>query len=366
MQQGETLMQSINQPINCYYGLCLLALALLCWLPSNANAILAANCTASMNPSTIIISSAVTPSNADNATISATITYTCTNTDYLLNMNVSVCLSADGGNDGSGNSSTVLPRYMKNTLNDSRLAFTMTLPSRGNKVWGTDSSAMYQSAVHTLSPRASISVNVPVTITLLPNNNNALAAIGSYINTFNSTNTAITYSDRTSLVAALLATPNCQTDKIILLADTVTKLLPFTVQATVIPSCVINAVTDLNLGTHPASQTLIAASNNTINTTCTTNAPYYIGLLPSNGNINGAGVLTGTGSNTEQIPYQLRSAVGATGAIWGNTATATTVGNGLAQTGSGVAQTQTVYITVPNSDVTPDNYTDKVTVTVHY
>lgn len=353
-------MQSISQPIKCYDGLCLLALALLCWLPSNANAILSANCTASMNPSTVNISSAVTPNNADNATINATITYTCINTDYILNMNVSVCLSADGGNDGSGNSSTVLPRYMKNTLNDSRLAFTMTLPSKGNKVWGTDSSAMYQSAVHTLRPRASISVDVPVTVTLLPNNNNALAAIGNYINTFNSTNTAITYS------AALLATPNCQTDNLILLADTVTKSLPFTVQATVIPSCVINAVTDLNLGSRPASQNLIAASNNMISTTCTTNAPYYIGLLPSNGNINGAGVLTGTGSNTEQVPYQLRSAAGATGAIWGNTATATTVGNGLAQTGSGVAQTQTVYITVPNSDVTPDNYTDKVTVTVNY
>ena len=35
-------------------------------------------------------------------------------------------------------------------------------------------------------------------------------------------------------------------------------------------------------------------------------------------------------------------------------------------TGDGTAQLHTVYVTVPNTDVKPDNYSDTVTIRVNY
>ena len=336
----------------CYGSLLLLAGTLLPM--QHANAILTADCSASMSPSIINVSTAITPSNADSANINATLNYTCKNTDLLLSMKVSVCLSADGGDY---NPSIISPRFLKNTLNNSRLAFNMTLP--GDTVWGTASGSVYKSVVHTIAPKNSVSVDVPIKISLIPNNDNKLATLGTYINNFNTSGTAITYADR---LLPILSTPDCLTDVI-----KEKKPLLFTVQAKVVPSCVINATSDINLGSHSANQTnIVGSNNNAINTTCTNNASYYIGLSPSNGNINGAGMMSGTGSNTDKVPYQLRSTAGSAGTIWGNTATSTTVGNGLASTGTGVAQSQTVYVTVPSADVTPDNYSDTVTIRVNY
>lgn len=93
---------------------------------------------------------------------------------------------------------------------------------------------------------------------------------------------------------------------------------------------------------------------------------YNIGLSPSNGNSEGAGFMKGTGSNPDTIPYQLRSSFGFSGQPWGNTATANDVGNGVAGIGRGVPNSHTVYVTVPKSDVKPDNYSDIVSVTVNY
>jgi spore coat protein U-like protein len=65
------------------------------------------------------------------------------------------------------------------------------------------------------------------------------------------------------------------------------------------------------------------------------------------------------------VPYQLNS-VSNTGPVWGNTATATTVGNGVAGTGTGISQPIPVYATVPSANFTPDTYTDTVTVNVNF
>lgn len=337
----------------CYASLLLLVGL---WAPTqHANAILSAECTASMTPSIINISNAITPSNADSANINATLNYTCKNTDLLLNMKVSVCLSADGGNVSP---STISPRFLKNTANNSRLAFNLALSN--DMVWGSASGAgsIYKSVVHTLAPRASISVDVPIKVALIPNHDNPLATLGTYTNTFNTSGTAITYSD----TLQILSTPNCSTDII-----KETKPLLFTVQATVVPKCLINTTSDVNLGVHTANKTNISDSNNNaITTTCTNAAPYYIGLSPSNGNLNGAGVMSAIGNNTDKVPYQLRQTAGSGGIIWGNTATSTDAGNGVAGIGTGMNQSHTVYATVPNANVIPDDYSDTVTIRVHY
>jgi spore coat protein U-like protein len=66
------------------------------------------------------------------------------------------------------------------------------------------------------------------------------------------------------------------------------------------------------------------------------------------------------------VPYQLTSTAGAGGTIWGNTATSTAVGNGVAGTGTGAAQSLTVYATAASANFTPDSYADTVTVNVNY
>ena len=70
-------------------------------------------------------------------------------------------------------------------------------------------------------------------------------------------------------------------------------------------------------------------------------------------------------NNTDKVPYQLNQ-TSATGPVWGNTATATTVGNGVASQGTGLLQSFTVYATAPSANFTPDDYADTVTVNVNY
>lgn len=99
--------------------------------------------------------------------------------------------------------------------------------------------------------------------------------------------------------------------------------------------------------------------------------PYFIGLAPSAAN---GGTTTGSGAmssvanaatNTDKVPYQLNR-TSATGPVWGNTATDTAPGNGVAATGTGLVQTFTVYATAPSANFTPDDYADTVTVNVNY
>lgn len=137
-------------------------------------------------------------------------------------------------------------------------------------------------------------------------------------------------------------------------------------------SCAVTAGTasNIDLGTVDASATNLAG-NNTISVNCANKTPYFIGLAPSNANTLGAGTLgplniAPVTGNTDVVPYQLRSATGVAGAIWGNTATGTVVGNGVSGTGNGSAQSITVYATVPSANFTADSYRDTVTVNVNY
>lgn len=143
----------------------------------------------------------------------------------------------------------------------------------------------------------------------------------------------------------------------------------FQVRITIEKSCTVTAgsASDIDLGAHPATDTDIAG-NNTISVNCSKTTPYFIGLLPSNADTTGAGEMSSTsgGGNTDLVPYQLRSTAGMAGTIWGDTATATAVGNGVAGTGTGNAITHTVYATVASANFTPDSYADTVTVHVNF
>lgn len=131
------------------------------------------------------------------------------------------------------------------------------------------------------------------------------------------------------------------------------------------------ASSNINLGT-VASTALNTTGSNTISVTCSKTTPYFVGLAPSAAN---GGTTTGSGAmstadalpgNTDKVPYQLSSTPGPSGTIWGNTATTTTVGNGVTGTGTGTAQALTVYATAATANFTPDSYADTVTVNVNF
>jgi spore coat protein U-like protein len=140
----------------------------------------------------------------------------------------------------------------------------------------------------------------------------------------------------------------------------------FQVLITVTKACSVTAGTASNIdfGSVASTATALSASSN-ISVTCSKSTPYNIGMLPSNNNTTGAGVMSPVVAGPDTIAYQLRS-VSATGPIWGNTATPTAVGNGVAGTGTGAAQSIPVWATVASVNVTPGAYLDTVTVQVNY
>jgi spore coat protein U-like protein len=75
--------------------------------------------------------------------------------------------------------------------------------------------------------------------------------------------------------------------------------------------------------------------------------------------------MSGTGSNTDKVPYQLYSNSGLS-TVWGNTATSTTVGNGVTGIGTGLAVSIPVWANAPSANFTPDSYADTVTVNVNF
>ena len=111
----------------------------------------------------------------------------------------------------------------------------------------------------------------------------------------------------------------------------------FQVKMTILKACsvVAGAASDIQLGA-PAGVDSTATNvqgSNAINVTCSKNTPYNIGLVLTSNSANtaGLGAMSGTGGNTDMVPYQLYSDAART-AVWGSTAT----GGALATVGNGV------------------------------
>ena len=136
----------------------------------------------------------------------------------------------------------------------------------------------------------------------------------------------------------------------------------FQVQITITKTCTITSGTPITFGSVVANTVPAKASTN-LSVTCSKGTPYTIGLQPSNGDTAGAGNMSGTGANGDKVAYQLYStANGST--IWGNTTSGTP--NIVSGSGQGALVAVPVYAGVANTNLTPDTYTDTVTVTFTY
>lgn len=132
----------------------------------------------------------------------------------------------------------------------------------------------------------------------------------------------------------------------------------FQVSATVPATCQISA-TNLSFGNFTGAQ---VQATSTISVTCTDTTPYTVGLGP--GTASGATVTSRamTGPSSATLGYGLYSDSTDT-TNWGNTAGT----NEVSGTGTGSAQTLTVYGLIPAGTMPiPGSYTDTITVTVTY
>ena len=137
---------------------------------------------------------------------------------------------------------------------------------------------------------------------------------------------------------------------------------PFTVQAHASPVCEFISADDIDFGTHTAGSTNLKQSGN-LTVRCTNGTPYTVGLIPSNNNQEGRGERKSTNpANTDKVPYVLKK--GNSSELWGNQSS----GTGSAQrfTGDSSNQTHTISAEVQNTDYTPGEYKDKVTVDIRY
>lgn len=288
---------------------------------------------------------------ADNATITTRLTYSCTNTDSETRY-VSICFGVDGG---SVSGSTVSRRLMSNASGD-KLPFNMTLINRGDAIWGRRNVGGTEFIDYkSVAPGTTETKFTDIKISLLPNNGNTKP--GDYTAMFSGANTAITFVSTTS-------TNNQQCSS----TSEGSARFSLTVTAKVEPECKVTTAGPLNFGNVLSTNTptTISSSANLINVTCTNTTPYTIGLASLNNpnNNTGAGLMKSTGTNTDTVPYQLQSNIN--GKVWGNTATSTDVGNGVAGIGNGTVKGETVFATAPSTDVKPGSYSDTVTVNVNY
>ena len=323
----------------------LLVLAALLWPTQSARA--AVSCTASM---TDLNFGSVDLVAGTGLSATATLSYTCTN-NVTTATYARVCFNIG---DGAQSLSYFNPRRMNNVLQF------QIYHSSGATIWGSSGNAAVPNPY-------TVDIRIPARGAGVNGTYNGTAAMQGviftgqaaqspgigYQNQFTGVHTSISWSNGNS------APSNC--------TGNTGGTFPFTALATVVKACTVvaGAASDIVMGPVSAMATNVAG-NNSISVTCSGGTSYNIGLAPSNGNNAGAGVMSGTGGNTDKVPYQLRSTSGTGGTIWGNTATASAVGNGVAGSGNGVARSVPVYVTVPSANYTPDTYTDTVTVNVWY
>lgn len=286
----------------------------------------------------------VNPLSIARATSTMTFSYTCTKElgDALAGINLCFNIGA------SAVSGQVTPRNMSLNGNPARtLTYQLYQGVNGTNVWGSQYQAgttfpMVQLNLLNLTPvTGSLTVSAQI---VTPQ---TAAVPGNYQDSYTTATAFVT------LNPGLLFPPTT-------CGDTVAARFPFTVSAAVSKQCNITSANNISFTPTKATGRNLTATHS-LGVACSNNTPYTIGLQPSNGNTAGSGQMTGTGTNTDKVPYQLSSTPGPSGTVWGNTALNTIAGNG-----TGTTTAYPVYATVPSANYTPDDYADTVTVVVTY
>ncbi|ADO48530.1 Csu type fimbrial protein [[Enterobacter] lignolyticus] len=315
----------------------LLAVLLLCPGPGHA-------VTCSVSNVQTINFGAVNPLSATGASTSMTFSYSCAKQvgDVLAGVNLCFNIGASAVSGQVTTRSMSFAGPPASTLN-----YQLYQDSGYSTVWGSQNQAGTSPPMVQLTLLDLVPVTGSLTVYGQITTPQTAAAPGNYQDSYTAATANVTVN------IGLLAPPTT-------CGSTVATTFPFTVSAAVTKQCNISYANNVNFGAVNSTQTNLTTSN-TLGVACSNNTPYTIGLQPSNGSTAGSGVMKGTGSNTDQVPYQLSSTTGPSGTPWGNTSQ-----NNIAGTGSGSTKPYTVYATVPGANYTPDSYADTVTVSVTY
>ena len=287
--------------------------------------------------------------------IQATINYTCSNT-ITQPLKVRLCFNIDGG---QGSTSIYTPRKMFYTQNRSQTLQLLLLKS-DNTYWGTDNTANSPSSASTdimrIPAKDTVTGSMTIKARLVSVQSNIIPTTTghSYLSNFINGSTALSWR------AAYDTAP----DPVDCGGFLTNQRFPFYVQAHVAPVCEFISADDIDFGTHTAGSTNLKQSGNPT-VRCTNGTPYTVGLIPSNNNQEGRGEMKSTNpANTDKVPYRLRKGTYATAPFWGNKPSAP--GKAQEFTGDGSSQTHTISAEVQNTDYTPGEYKDKVTVDIRY
>lgn len=243
--------------------------------------------------------------------------------------------------------------------NNQTLQLSLLKPDNTN--WGTGNTPNSPSSVGTgvmrIGLKGTFTGSIPIRARLVSGQSNTIPTTASdyYIADFTGDSTVLNWK------AERYGTPDpsdCGNDL------NTGQRFPFVVQAHVAPVCEFISADDIDFGTHTAGSTNLKQSGN-LTVRCTNGTPYTVGLIPSNGNQEGSGEMKSTNpANTDKVPYRLKKGTNTNAHLWGNQPSGT--GSWQKATGDGSSKTYTVAAEVKNTDYTPGEYQDKVTVDIRY
>jgi spore coat protein U-like protein len=279
---------------------------------------------------------------AANTGFTSTATYTAS-CNGTANTTVRICPNIDVG---SGGSTSGNPRFLLNGA--TQLNFNLYQDPAHSSVWGSN---LWGFAGSYPSPTIDVALDGSGNGSALQTLYGQISAgqptlpAGLYASSFAGTQTSIAYAYSTVGTCATIGTSHATT-------------APFTVTATNATNCSVS-VSPLNFGSAGVLRAALDAMSS-ITVTCTNAAPYTVAL---DGGQSGATnpTLRKMSQASATITYGLYQDSGHT-VPWGSTGVYT-----MAGTGSGLAQTFTVYGRVPMQNTpAPGTYVDTVVLTISY
>jgi spore coat protein U-like protein len=273
-------------------------------------------------------------------TVSATYSASCTGNP---NTTVRTCPNIDTGSGGSNSGS---PRFLLNGA--TQLNFNLYQDGSYASVWGSNLWAFagsYPSPTVDVALNSSGSGNASLTVYGQVWSGQQTLPAGSYASSFSGTQASVAYAYSTVGTCATIGSSHATS-------------AAFTVMATNGTNCSVNAST-LNFGSVGVIRSAVDATGS-LTVTCTNSLPYTIAL---------DGGLTGATNPTQRMMSQASQHVtyglyqdSPRAQPWGDSG-----GSTVAGTGTGLAQTLTVYGRVPAQNTpSPGTYSDTVVVTISY
>lgn len=271
----------------------------------------------------------------------ATFSANCTGTSNKI---VRVCPNIA---EGTGGSTIGNPRILLNGAN--QLNFNLFQDSARTTVWGSNLwaySATYKPPTINITLNSSGVGSATQTIYGRVLAGQQTKPAGTYTSSFSGANTSIAYAYSTVGTCATIGGTNSTT-------------APFTATATNVTTCSVSA-TDVNFGSAGVLQAALTGTG-TLSATCTASAPYIIALNGGNDAATDP-TLRKMSKGAEKVTYGLYRDTAGT-LPWGSTSGVNTASG----TGSGLAQSLTVYGRVPaQTTPSPGAYADTVVVTLTY